>query len=216
MKGLGWRLEIRKNFCVYCMCSQTETVKEAGRMNTQNMKDTAKGIFTAKRIKIGVAVLVVCAIAAGGGAWYMHQQKMERRAQIAQAQMRMVQYQASERSLNLLDEAKIRSLAAQAVGVDESALTFKKVELENKWDDDDYRKGHGLARDYGDKGLKGPQGQPSAQPKQLQAPAAQGQIPGQPQFFPVYEVEATVNGIEYDMEFNAVTGELLHSEVDHH
>lgn len=75
MKGLGWRLEIRKNFCVYCMCSQTETVKEAGRMNTQNMKDTAKGIFTAKRIKIGVAVLVVCAIAAGGGAWYMHQQK---------------------------------------------------------------------------------------------------------------------------------------------
>lgn len=205
-------------------------------MEQKTYTDKLKGLITPKRIKIAVAVLVVCAIAAGGGAWYLHQQKLARKAEIAAAQTRVIQYQAAQQQTQLIDEAKARSIAADVIGKDEATLTFKKVELENKWDDDDYRasrrheKGPRDGRPDGPQGngpMNGapqPQGQPQGQhpqPAQQPAPtqpAPQGQ-PQQPQgnyFFPVYDVEVKDGSVEYDIEINAVTGQVLHSDVDHH
>ena len=74
------------------------------KMNTEKKN----GLFTAKRFKIGAAVVIVCAVVAGIGAWYHHQQKIERRAQIRQAQTRMVEYQAEQRNMVLIGEEKVR------------------------------------------------------------------------------------------------------------
>lgn len=198
-------------------------------MNTNDVMNKAKGIFTAKRIKIGAAILAVCAVAAGGGMWYMHDQKQARKAQIAQAQMRMVQYQASQQNLNLLDEAQAKTLAAQAIGLDENVVTFRSVALKNKWDDDAYRdtRKHHKEHRGDDRRNVSPQ-QPPAPPVNGQpasqnvpnAPAVHPAAPNAPQgqhhnFFPVYDIKATADGLTYDIEINAATGEVLDSEVEH-
>ncbi len=90
-------------------------------MGQEQYTTDKKGIFTAKRLKIGAAILVVCAIAAAGGVWYYHQQKAERHAQLLQAQTRMVEYQAGQRQISLLDVSQIKAIAAQAVGRREAA-----------------------------------------------------------------------------------------------
>lgn len=201
-------------------------------MEKQQYTSKIKQVFTPKRIKIIVAVLVVCAIAAGGGAWYRHQQKAERRTQIQAAQTRVIQYQADQQHLALIDENKAKEIAASVIGKDAASLTFTEVKLENKWDDDDFRKGE-HKKDKKDRGQGQPPQGPQAAPNP-QAPAAPAPAPGQApadtaqpqpqpaavpappvQFLPVYDIEVRDGAVEYDIEINAVTGDVLQSKVDH-
>lgn len=194
-------------------------------MEQQQSTSKIKQVFTPKRIKIIVAILVVCAIAAGGGAWYQHQQKQERRAQIQAAQTRVVQYQADQQHVTLIDENKAKEIAANVIGKDAASLTFKEVKLENKWDDDDFRRGEHRngKKDHG-QGQQPPQGAQAAPnpnapaalgPAPAQAPQAQQQPAPATQFLPVYDIEVRDGAVEYDIEINAVTGDVLQSKVDH-
>lgn len=191
---------------------------------TEQVKHKMKQIFTAKRLKIGAAVLVVCAIAAGGGAWYHHQQKLERRAQVRQAQTRMVEYQAAQRSMKLLEEAQIRSVAAQAIGKDKSAIDFREITLENRWDDEEYaehkerreiRRSHAMpARSDGTPAQ--PAAPAAGQPPATPAALASGQQTdtGRDHFYPVYEVKCIVDNVKYEFKIDAITGKVLESEVE--
>ena len=185
-----------------------------------NQEPTGK-LLTAKRIKIGVALIIICAIVAGGGSWYYHQQKEAKRAQLAQAQTRMVQYQANQNNMQLLDETKVRALAAQAIGLDESQLTFKQIQLENKWDDAYPSARQDRAHHEPDRHHTGAPVQPNGQGQQPNTaqtgPAAQspaGAPAGQSRFYPVYEVECVSGTMEYELEIDAVSGAVLESDVD--
>ncbi|KMO87423.1 hypothetical protein AB840_02405 [Megasphaera cerevisiae DSM 20462] len=188
---------------------------------TEQVKHKMKQIFTAKRLKIGAAVLVVCAIAAGGGAWYHHQQKLERRAQVRQAQTRMVEYQAAQRSMKLLEAAQIRSLTAQAIGKDESAVDFREVTLENRWDDDEYAEHKERREIRRSHTMPDRDNEPPARPAVLPQPQSAAPVAVQPQagtgrdhFYPVYEVKCIVDNVKYEFKIDAITGKVLESEVE--
>ena len=157
-------------------------------MEQKGYTNWLKRIFTPRRLKLGAVLVVVCAIVAGGGAWYYHQQKMERKAQIQQAQTRMVEYQ----------------------------LRFREISLENKWDDGNYRNAR---RDRQPRDVRPAAAAPAQGNGQGQAAqATPGQHDGwtrQEEFFlPIYEIECNGDGLGYELEINAITGEVLESEVE--
>lgn len=84
-------------------------------------------IFTARNAKIAVTAIVICAVAGGGGAWYHHQQKQAYKEKKIQAMSQMIEAQAQ--NMTLIPEEKARALAAQAIGKDESSLSFSRISL---------------------------------------------------------------------------------------
>ena len=191
--------------------------------------------FSPRRLKIGIACLLVCVIAAGGGAWYYHQQKVERKYQIRQAQTRMVEYQAAQRNIQLINTDDVKAMAAQAVGQDEASLQFREISLENKWDDKAYRNArrdrgpvHGAApakMPRNNAPANVPTNASTNAPANSQANSTAPQQGRQvnessamqeAHFFPVYEVECSGGGLKYELEINAITGEVLGSEVESH
>ena len=61
-------------------------------------------------------ILLIAAVVSGAGAWYVKGQKHERHAQKEQAWTTMITAQARQRSVTLLDESAVRSIAAEAIG----------------------------------------------------------------------------------------------------
>ena len=118
--------------------------KEAFLMENKIM-ETAKGIFSAKNLKRAGVVAVLGAVLAGGGAYWHHGQEAAAKARVSEARTLMVRTQAEKEGLTLLSENAVRTLVADAIGVDETAITYGKVELaENrakgrKHDDDKHR-----------------------------------------------------------------------------
>lgn len=84
-------------------------------------------IFTARNAKIAVTAIVICTVAGSGGAWYHHQQKQAYKEKKIQAISQMIEAQAQ--NLTLIPEEKARALAAQAIGKDESSLSFSRISL---------------------------------------------------------------------------------------
>ena len=121
--------------------------------------ETAKGIFSAKNLKCAGIVAVIGAVLAGGGAYWHHGQEVAAKARVSEARTLMVRTQAEKEGLTLLSENAVRTLVADAIGVDETAITYRKVELaENrakgrKHDDDKHRgdRRDGEHRDQKDK-----------------------------------------------------------------
>ena len=107
----------------------TEAMQEKAKEVGVAAQETAKRIFTAAHLRKAGAALAVCAVLAGGGAWYHHQQEQVQHASVREARTTMITAQAAQRSLELLTPEQIRSLAAEAVGVDETSLTYKEISL---------------------------------------------------------------------------------------
>ena len=107
----------------------TEAMQEKAKEVGGAAQETARRIFTAAHLRKAGAALAVCAVLAGGGAWYHHQQEQVQHASVCEARTAMITAQAAQRSLELLTPEQIRSLAAEAVGVDETSLTYKEVSL---------------------------------------------------------------------------------------
>lgn len=188
-------------------------------------------VFSPRRLKIGIVCLLVCVIVAGGGSWYYHQQKVERKYQIRQAQTRMVEYQAAQRNIQLINTDDVKAMAAQAVGQDEASLQFREISLENKWDDKAYRNArrdrgpvHGAApakMPRNNAPVNAPanalaNSQANSTAPQQDRQINEGSAMQEAHFFPVYEVECSGGGLKYELEINAVTGEVLGSEVESH
>ena len=107
--------------------------------------ETAKGIFSAKNLKRAGVVAVLGAVLAGGGAYWHHGQEVAAKERVNEARTQMVRTQAEKEGLALLSEDAVRTLVADAIGVDETTITYRRIELtenraKGKRHDDDKRK----------------------------------------------------------------------------
>ena len=193
--------------------------------------------YKAAAKKAGIAAVII-AVLGGAGSWYHHSQEKAMHLQQQQARTALVTAQASSRSLTLLDENAIRSITAEAIGQDETAITFKQIALTNAADardgskkDRERDKKGGEHRDKREKGQpkdeqrgQEPQGPESRQQPDgnapADAPAPQGpdaQSPQQamhaPDFRPVYRVNCNVGDVRYRVEIDAVSGKVIRASV---
>ena len=110
--------------------------------------ETAKGIFSAKNLKRAGIVAVIGAVLAGGGAYWHYGQEAAAKARVSEARTQMVRTQADKAGLVLLSENEVRTLVADAIGVDETAIAYRRIDLtENrakgmKHGDDKHRGDH--------------------------------------------------------------------------
>ena len=141
--------------------------------------ETAKGIFSAKNLKRAGVVAVLGAVLAGGGAYWHHGQEVAAKERVSEARTQMVRTQAEKEGLALLSEDAVRTLVADAIGVDETAITYRRIELtENrakgmKHDDDKHKGAHrdGDHRDQKDKHERRQMPAPEAPAPQQKPPA---------------------------------------------
>ena len=117
--------------------------------------ETAKGIFSAKNLKRAGVVAALGAVLAGGGAYWHHGQEVAAKERVSEARTQMVRPQAEKEGLALLSEDAVRTLVADAIGVDETAVTYRRIELtenraKGKGHDDDKRKGDRRDGDHRD------------------------------------------------------------------
>ena len=211
-------------------------------MEMQNVKDQVKSVFTPARLKKAAALAVLIGIVSAGGAYYHHSQAEARSAMEKQARSEMIAAQAAQQSVVLIDEAHVRTIAAEAIGKSEAELDFRSVYL-TMWDHDDrdgkhdgkrkHDRKHGRddRRDRGRHEMMAPQptapaapadanGNAAAVPPMGTAPA-QAAPPAQPtpnmgqsDFRPVYKVKCYAGNVEYELRIDAVTGTVISSEVD--
>lgn len=86
-------------------------------------------VFTKKRLG-GLAAAVAIVLLAGGGAtYYQHTQAHAAHAQERAAMSQLSAIQAEKMGVTLLSEAQIRSIAADAIGQEETAVTFDEIDL---------------------------------------------------------------------------------------
>jgi len=200
-------------------------------MEMQNVKNQVKSVFTPAHIKKAAALAVLIGIVSAGGAYYHHSQAEARSAMEKQARSEMIAAQASQRSVVLIDESHVRTIAAESIGKSEAELDFRSVYL-TMWDHDDrdgkhdgkrkHDRKHGRddRRDRGRHEMMAPQ--PTA-PAENAAPATPAQSApaaqptpnmGQSDFRPVYKVKCYAGNVEYKLYIDAVTGTVLSSKVD--
>lgn len=213
------------------------------KWNTYLHMVTSK-VFTKRNAKIAVCAIIICGVGAAGGTWYHHQQKVAYKEKKIQAMSQMVAARAQASQLSLISEDKARSLAAQAIGKDESTLSFSRVALidldthKEKGHEDKDRDKHEKKdkKDKGERGEKKADMRISKETPDSTAGASQNETapaPQQPQdaqntpataptappkvlaFHPVYQIRANdSDSIRYDILIDAVTGEVLTSHID--
>ena len=200
-------------------------------MEMQNVKDQVKSVFTPAHIKKAAALAVLIGIVSAGGAYYHHSQAEARSAMEKQARSEMIAAQASQRSVVLIDESHVRTIAAEAIGKSEAELDFRSVYL-TMWDHDDRDGKHDGKRkhdrkhgrdDRRDRGRHEMMAPPPTAPAENAAPATPAQATpaaqptpnmGQSDFRPVYKVKCYAGNVEYKLYIDAVTGTVLSSKVD--
>ena len=203
-------------------------------MEMQNVKNQVKSVFTPAHIKKAAALAVLIGIVSAGGAYYHHSQAEARSAMEKQARSEMIAAQAAQQSVVLIDEAHVRTIAAEAIGKSEAELDFRKVYLTMKDHDNRDGKHDGKRKhdrkhdreerwehDRGDRPamMAPPPTAPAenaapAMPAQAAPPAQPTPMMGHPDFRPVYKVKCYAGSVEYKIRIDAVTGTVLSSDVD--
>ncbi len=188
-------------------------------MEAQKIKEQVKGVFNPAHLKKAAALAVLVGVATAGTAYFHYQQVEAHSLMKRQAHSDMIAAQAAQRNIVLLDEDKVRSIAADSIGKSEAELTFRPLELKMNHHDDDRdhdRKGHKKGK-HGDREHREQQAQP-APAAAAQDAAAAPDVPADPaapaDFRPFYKVKCTANNITYKLRIDAVTGTLLASDVD--
>ena len=91
--------------------------------------ETAKGIFSAKNLKRAGVGVALGAVLAGGGAYWHHGQEVAAEERVSEARTQMVRTQADKAGLALLSENEVRTLVADAIGMDETAIIYRRIDL---------------------------------------------------------------------------------------
>lgn len=86
-------------------------------------------IISKKNMKKAGAALVVCVVALGGLGWYGHQQKINQFHNVAQANSKIVETKLAANNVEVIDEARVKAAAAEAMGVDESSISWREIIL---------------------------------------------------------------------------------------
>lgn len=187
-------------------------------MEAQKIKEQVKGVFSPAHLKKAAALAVLVGVATAGTAYFHYQQVEAHSLMKRQARSEMIAAQAAQRNIVLLDEDKVRSIAADSIGKSEAELTFRSLELKMRDHDDDRdhdRKGHKKGK-HGDREQREQQAQPApaAAPQDAAAPVMPADPAAQADFRPFYKVRCTANNITYKLRIDAVTGALLASDAD--
>ena len=101
----------------------------------QNNETNATGsrrlsrVFTKKRLGGLAAVIALVLLAGGGATYYQQTQARAAHAQERAAMSQLNTIQAEKIGVTLLKEAQIRSIAADAIGQEETAVTFDEIDL---------------------------------------------------------------------------------------
>lgn len=106
--------------------------KEEFTMKMNNVKAALLNVFSAAHLKKMAAVAALCATVTAGGAYMYGQQAEAHNAAKAQARAEMVRSEAAQRGVVLIDEARVRAIAAQTIGKAESELSYWEIELKVK------------------------------------------------------------------------------------
>lgn len=196
-----------------------ENSKEA--MNTVDRLESfclqSKKIFTKARLKKAAACLIIAGIAAGGWTYYHHQQEIARHEAIMQAKTNLIASEASQKNMTLLDETAIRSIAAEAIGTDETSISWRNVALTNlaeeKMTEHKDKNEKKEKKEHAQKEKAAPDYMALTAPKDA-ADASAGTAGSEaPSFLPVYNVSCSVNQVKYNLRIDAVTGNVLSSRV---
>ena len=192
-------------------------------MEMQNVKNKVTGVFTPARLKKAAALAVLVGIVSAGGAYWYHSQTEARSLQEKQARAEMITAQASQRNIALIDEAHVRTIAADAIGKNETELNFRSVYLTVKDHDDrdgkhDKKHKHAGRHDRDRHEMMPPQTAPTGAPTDAGANAAPpvqaSPMMVEPGFHPVYKVKCYAGNVEYKLRIDAVTGTVLSTKVD--
>ena len=105
-------------------------------MEMQNVKNKVTNVFTPARLKKAAAFAVLIGIVSAGGAYYHHSRAEALSMQEKQARSEMIAAQAEQHGIAVLDEARVRTIAADAIGKSEAELNFRSVDLTMKDHDD--------------------------------------------------------------------------------
>jgi hypothetical protein len=101
----------------------------------QNNETNATGsrrlsrVFTKKRLGGLAAVIALILLAGGGATYYQQTQARAAHAQERAAMSQLNAIQAEKMGVTLLKEAQIRSIAADAIGQEETTVTFDEIDL---------------------------------------------------------------------------------------
>lgn len=187
-------------------------------MEAQKIKEQVKGVFSPAHLKKAAALAVLVGVVTAGTAYFHYQQAEAQSLMKRQARSEMIAAQAAQRNIVLLDEDKVRSIAAESIGKSEAELTFRPLELkmrDHDGDRDHDRKGHKKGK-HGDREQREQQAQPApaAAPQDAAAPVMPADPAAQADFRPFYKVKCTANNITYKLRIDAVTGALLASDAD--
>ena len=216
-----------------------ESIMDMEKMN--NVQNQAKGACK-KYWKKGLAAALALAILGGAGAVYDVQQHKAERAARDAARSQLVAAQAARENVTLISEDEAKAKAAEAVGIEESSLTFKSVGLENlalqkgdKKDGDkkekfekkshkeggkhseDWYKNHDNhdSHDRDDHERDNHDGYDHDGMQHMAQP--QGMMPGQSphdfRFHPAYKIACSHGDVKYHVMVDAVTGDVMTCDV---
>lgn len=204
----------------------------------QNNETNATGsrrlsrVFTKKRLGGLAAVIALVLLAGGGATYYQHTQARAAHAQERAAMSQLNAIQAEKMGVTLLKEAQIRSIAADAIGQEETAVTFDEIDLMTG------RQARAGAPEDGSaaRGDKVP-GERAARRANAPAASAGGEHPApilppgagnapegsapegtpRPRFAPdphfTYLVQCTAGGMHYTLCIDAVSGQVFPQSV---
>ena len=197
-----------------------EMMVEAGRL--ESLCTQTKKIFTKARLKKAAACLLIAGIVAGGWGYYHHQQEMAQHQAVMEAKTNLIESEASQKNIALLDEAAIRSIAAETIGADETGISWRSIALtdlaqekvKDRADQKDKKEKH-AENDKNTQSAKAANAQdymalagPKDKDRKNAADAAE-----RPDFLPVYNVNCSAGQVKYKLRIDAVTGNVLSSQV---
>lgn len=209
------------------MKEKTITILKATGEKFQN-------IFTKKRLKQALILLVVAGIMGAGGSYFLHQNKVQAKLLEREARTQIILNMSKQDNINLISQDEAKDIAAQHINTTVDSLTFKNVYLEKydlKDNDHDYknkehkkdRKKHNKkehrrnevdSTTHATEPVKQPTTTPSAQPAQSLGNAQQmlGRTPALQKNIStsyIYKVSCAQNKMNYKFTINAQTGKVL-------
>lgn len=192
-----------------------------------------RNIFTAENLKKAGGCLGVCAVIASSATWYHHQHKQVVHAQVRDAQNKLIEAQAAQHDLTLLNTDTVRTLTADAIGSDETTVNYRDITLidpsqhigiKNK----DKHKGEKHKAAYKHNDDQDKTSDEDTVPSQLvninssattadyaaiTAPQA-ADVPANLSFRPIYRVACKANNVKYNLRIDAVTGQVLKCNIE--
>ena len=150
--------------------------------------------------KAGI-VLLLGAVIAGAGGWYKHTLSQEKHAQKERAYVTMITAQAQQNAVSLIEESTVRSLTADAIGQEETAIQFRDITLRD------------IARADGKREGKAAKHHRESQNTAAAPASAASPVPAIT-FRPVYKVSCRVDRVKYKLNIDAVSGKVLSIKCD--